>query len=81
MERFYRFVCQVARRQGLPEPGRRVLGGFSDAAYLSLAGTPVICAFGVQGQWNHTKREYALVETLFQRAVYIAAVVLQSGEF
>ena len=81
VERFYRFVCQVARRQGLPEPGRRVLGGFSDAAYLSLAGTPVICAFGVQGQWNHTKREYALVETLFQRAVYIAAVVLQSGEF
>ncbi len=81
VERFYRFVCQIAREQGLPEPGRRVLGGFSDAAYVSLAGTPVLCSFGVQGQWNHTKREYALVETLFQRANYIAAIVQQSGRF
>ena len=65
----------------MPEPGRRVLGGFSDAAYVSLARTPVLCSFGVQGQWNHTKREYALVETLFQRANYIAAIVQQSGRF
>lgn len=81
VERFYRFVCQVAEEQGLPAPGRRVLGGFSDAAYISLAGTPVICSFGVQGQWNHTKREYALVETLFQRTIYIASIVLQSSHF
>lgn len=81
VEKFYQFVCQVARDQGLPEPGRRVLGGFSDAAYISLAGTPVLCSFGVRGQWNHTKREYALVETLFERTQYICAIILASGTF
>lgn len=81
VEAFYDFCCQVAKDHGFPVPGRRVLGGFSDAAYVMLAGTPVICSFGVQGQWNHTKREYALVDTLFQRANYIAAIVLDHEKF
>ena len=81
VEAFYDFCCQVAKDHGFPVPGRRVLGGFSDAAYVMLAGTPVICSFGVRGQWNHTKREYALVDTLFQRANYIAAIVLDHEKF
>lgn len=81
VERFYSFVCDVAKKQGFPVPGRKVLGGFSDAAYVMLAGTPVICSFGVRGEWNHTKREYALVDTLFERAKYICAIILAHDQF
>ena len=59
-----------------------VLGGFSDAAYVMLAGTPADPSlWRAEGQWNHTKREYALVDTLFQRAKYIAAIVLDHEKF
>ncbi len=81
VEKFYSYVCRVAEQEGFPVPGRKVLGGFSDAAYISLAGTPVICSFGVQGEWNHTKREYASVPSLTQRARLICAVVLHQKEF
>ena len=81
VEKFYSYVCRVAEQEGFPVPGRKVLGGFSDAAYISLAGTPVICSFGVQGEWNHTKREYASVPSLTERAKLICAVVLHQKEF
>ena len=61
--------------------GYTTLGGGSDASYLTMAGTPSICSFGVQGQWNHTDREYALVESMFERPKLWAAVVLAMNGF
>lgn len=81
VEDFYEYVCRVAGQWGQPVPGRKVLGGFSDAAYIAQAGTPVLCSFGAQGQWNHTKREYALAESLPQRALLIAALALSAQDF
>lgn len=81
VKRFYDLVCRTAEETGVEKPGSAVLGGVSDASHVTVAGTPVICSFGVLGQWNHTDREYALVETLFERAKLISAVILNHSKF
>ena len=49
-----------------------VSGGGSDAAYTVEAGVPTVCAFGVAGEFCHTDREYALLDTLSLRAKTLA---------
>lgn len=73
--RFYNFVKSTAQKHGLPEVKNTVLGGVSDAAYITIAGTPVICSFGIQGQWNHTVREYAVLDSILDRAKLISSVI------
>ena len=75
------FIAKTSRELGLGEPGTVFLGGGSDAGFLQRAGTPVVCSMGVQGQFNHSDREYALVESLFQRAKLLSAVILRIHEF
>jgi glutamate carboxypeptidase len=54
-----------------------VVGGASDSAYSVLAGVPTVCAMGVKGGRNHSPEEYAIVETLFERAKLLVACVLK----
>jgi glutamate carboxypeptidase len=61
--------------------GSKRLGGSSDASYLTIANVPTICAFGVQGQWNHTVREYAFVDSIFERAKIISTIALNLDKF
>lgn len=76
------FVAETSRLCGLGEMGGTVfLGGGSDAGFIQRAGTPVICSIGVRGQYNHSDREYALVESMFQRAKLLACVVLRIDEY
>lgn len=75
------FVAGVSRELGLGEMGTVFLGGGSDAGFIQRAGTPVICSIGVQGQFNHSDREYALVESIFRRAKLLSAVVMNISEF
>lgn len=79
--RYYEFVNEVSKKYGFGEIGHRRLGGSSDASYITMAGTPVLCSFGVQGQWNHTAKEYALVDSLFKRAKLISAVIMNLEKF
>lgn len=79
--KFYKFVKQIAVENNLPQVRKTTLGGSSDASYVTIAGTPVLCSMGVQGQWNHTKKEYALVESIFNRSKLISAVILNLDKF
>ncbi|MBS4536469.1 M20 family metallopeptidase [Clostridium sp. D2Q-14] len=73
---FFNFVKEVAAKYDLDEINGRTLGGGSDAASTTMAGVPTICSCGVRGQWNHTEREYAIVDSIFERTkLYTAAVV------
>lgn len=78
---FFNYVNKTSKEFGFGEMEGVRLGGSSDASYITKAGTPVICSFGVRGAWNHTTREYALVETLFERAKLISTIVLNLEEF
>ena len=78
---FHNFVNKVAKEYGFEEMPGEFLGGGSDASYITQAGTPCICSFGVRGEWNHTDREYAMVDTLFERTKLISAIILNLKNF
>lgn len=79
--KFYNFCSEVAKKHGFDEMGSRRLGGSSDAAFITMAKTPVLCSCGVRGEWNHTAKEYALVDSLFERTKLLSTIVLNLGQF
>jgi glutamate carboxypeptidase len=60
---------------GLKEPQANYSGGSSDSANSVRAGVPTLCGFGVKGEFNHTLQEYALMESLFERAKLLAITI------
>ena len=56
-------------------------GGWSDSNIISHEGIPVVCSMGVIGEFNHTKKEYALCDSLFERAKLAAVSIcrMQAG--
>ena len=78
---FCNFAVDIARKYGFEELKYKKLGGGSDAAFITEVKTPVLCSFGVRGEHNHTDREYAIVETLFDRAKLIAAIILNLKDY
>jgi len=73
---FWEFIRDTAELCGLEKVHGKTLGGSSDAAYIQMAGTPVVCSMGIQGEWNHTDREYALLDSMSPRGKLIASVIL-----
>lgn len=75
------FVANISREQGCGEMKGIALGGCSDASCFTIAGVPTICAMGVTGQYNHSSKEYAIVESLYTRAKLLACAVLDIEKF
>lgn len=57
------------------------LGGGSDAGNMSMMGVPTLCSCGVRGEWNHTDREYALVDSMYERVEMWSLVVSELDAF
>lgn len=76
--KLFDFMKKTAEAYGLPETSPAQVGGCSDATYIQLAGTPVLCSCGIRGEWNHTLREYGVVSSLYERVAWYAAAVLDS---
>ncbi len=75
---FYQKNCG---RIWLAEVKGKTLGGGSDAAYIQTVGVPVVCSMGIQGEWNHTTKEYALLDSLVSRCQLSAAIILELAHF
>lgn len=69
---------QTAKTYGFLDTEPTQVGGCSDATYIQLAGTPVLCSCGVRGKWNHTLREYAIGESLYERICWFTAAIIDS---
>lgn len=76
----YELVRSVSQACGYGAPGKIVLGGVSDASYLTCAGIPTLCSAGVRGEHNHTDHEYAVVESLYERTKLLANVCENLGD-
>ncbi|WP_455543779.1 M20 family metallopeptidase [Intestinibacter sp.] len=79
--RLYGFIRDTAKEFGFRDFGYRKVGGSSDASYLTIAGVPTLCSCGVVGEWNHTMQEYAIVDTMYERAKLFATAVLNIDKF
>lgn len=65
----------IGLEAGFPELHAIGVGGCSDSAYLTMAGVPTVCALGVKGKYNHTVREYAKEDSIYERLKLILAVL------
>ena len=72
----FAIVKKTYEENGWGEPYGKLVGGGSDSAYSVIAGVPTVCAMGVKGGRNHSPEEFAIVETLFERAKLLAACTL-----
>lgn len=72
----YDLVENVAVELGFPKPHPVEVGGGSDSAFTVSAGIPTVCAMGAKGEFNHTDREYAVVDSMFERIELAANTVL-----
>ncbi|WPC40418.1 M20 family metallopeptidase [Clostridium sp. JS66] len=78
--KLFEFAKKTSSEIGLGDIYSKTTGGGSDASYIVTAGVPTLCAIGVKGEWNHTPREYATVESLFERAKLVIACILNLDE-
>jgi len=75
VQKLYELVEETARDMGYGEVHPFEVGGVSDSSVAVVAGVPTVCAMGVKGEFNHTEREYAQMESLFTRTALAAACI------
>lgn len=78
--KLFEVVAAVSLENGFGTLTSMSSGGASDSANSVLAGVPTVCSMGVKGENNHSPKEYALVESLYERAKLAAACVLKLDE-
>ena len=76
VKKLFEIVKKTYLENGWGNPYEKFVGGGSDSAYSVIAGVPTVCAMGVKGGRNHSAQEFAVVETLFERAKLLAASTL-----
>jgi glutamate carboxypeptidase len=76
VKRLFEVVKKACVENGFGTPYAKYVGGGSDSAYTVLAGVPTVCAMGVKGGRNHSPEEYAVVDSLLERAKLLIACVL-----
>ena len=78
--KLFEFVKKTGEENGIPVSEGKLVGGGSDSGYVVYAGVPTVCAMGGKGRFNHTRDEYALKDSLFERAKLLGAVILKMNE-
>lgn len=81
VQKLFEYLVKVSEENGFPKPTPVKSGGGSDAAYTVMAGIPTLCSMGVKGANNHSKEEYAIVDSIFERAKLLTALVLDLEYF
>ena len=74
-EKLFERAEALAEKYGFPKAKAIAVGGGSDSAHLTACGIPTLCALGVRGQFNHTEREWAEEESLFERTKLLMALL------
>lgn len=74
-------LVKVSEENGFATPTPVKSGGGSDSAYTVIAGVPTLCSMGVKGANNHSKEEYAVVDSIFERAKLLVCMVLNMDRF
>lgn len=78
--RFFNLINKVAKEQGFEEFEKLHLGGASDAGNIQAAGIPVLDNLGIRGEYAHNRKEYGVVNSLYERAKIFAGTILNIEE-
>lgn len=76
VQKLFAVVAKSYAENGWGTPYEKFVGGGSDSAYSVMAGVPTVCAMGVKGGRNHSPQEFAVVDSLFERAKLLVACTL-----
>ena len=76
VKQLFELVKKTSEENGFGTPYAKYVGGASDSAYTIIAGVPTVCSMGVKGGRNHSPEEFAIVDTIFERAKLMIACVL-----
>lgn len=68
----YHHIEKVALECGYGKISSFQVGGLSDSNIAVSCGVPAVCGLGVRGEYNHTTREYADVESFYKRTILAA---------
>lgn len=71
-------LLAVCQKYGLGSLTPVESGGGSDSCYTQAAGIPSICGMGACGEFCHTNKEYALIESIFLRAKLLTFFLLEN---
>lgn len=74
--KLFEHVKRTADRIGYGEVKTKTVGGWSDSCLAAECGVPVVCAMGVKGANNHSMEEYAVLDTLPERAKLALAAII-----
>lgn len=74
--KLFEHVKRAAERIGYGEVKTKTVGGWSDSCLAAECGVPVVCAMGVKGANNHSMEEYAVLDTLPERAKLALAAII-----
>lgn len=74
--KLFEHVRRAAELIGYGEVKTKTVGGWSDSCLAAECGVPVVCAMGVKGANNHSMEEYAVLDTLTERAKLALAAII-----
>lgn len=77
----YEFINNTAVANGFEPLDKILQGGANDAGNIQRAGVPVICSCGTRGEFAHNRKEYCLLESLYDRAKIFATAVANADKF
>ncbi len=69
------WLYEIVKQQGAflgIDVKSKVGGGSSDSGWTVRAGAPTLCSMGAMGEFNHSDREYILIDSLVERAKLLA---------
>ncbi|MBQ3230275.1 MAG: M20/M25/M40 family metallo-hydrolase [Clostridia bacterium] len=76
-EKLFSHLDSVSQKYGMGALTAVESGGGSDSAYTQQAGVPSICAVGASGDYCHTAREFAFIDSLVTRAKLLSAATAE----
>lgn len=75
--KLFEYMSSISEKCGFGKLTKSIGGGGSDSCYSVEEGVPSLCAMGIEGHEQHTKRERAYISSLAKRAKLIATAIVE----
>ncbi len=81
ISRLFELVNSTALEVGMEPFGKVHRGGVADSGNIAAAGVPVLDGCGLVGEFAHNKKEYGILDVMYNRTKLLAYVITKLGTF